>query len=206
MKKAIILANGDYPKKSKNLTLIQNAETVVCCDGAANEYIKQGNIPTYIVGDCDSLLPEYKVQFEERIHIVSDQSINDQTKAVLFLKERGFDTIDIFGATGKREDHTLGNIFLLAEYLNLNMEIKSHTDYGYFQACRGDNTFHCTPRQQISIFNINAKNLKSKGLVYPIYDFTAQWQGTLNETIGYDFAISAEGDYIVFFSDDVKNF
>ncbi len=35
-------------------------------------------------------------------------------------------------------------------------------------------------------------------LVYPLSDFTNWWQGTLNECIGTEFTIEAEGEYLVF--------
>ena len=35
---AVILANGEYPSHPLPLQMLENAEFVVCCDGAANEY------------------------------------------------------------------------------------------------------------------------------------------------------------------------
>jgi hypothetical protein len=34
--------------------------------------------------------------------------------------------------------------------------------------------------------------------MYPLYDFTKWWQGTLNRTTAERFTISAKGDYLVF--------
>ena len=34
---AVILANGEYPSHPLPLQMLENAEFVVCCDGAANE-------------------------------------------------------------------------------------------------------------------------------------------------------------------------
>ena len=36
---AVILANGEYPAHELPLRLLAEAQFVVCCDGAANEYI-----------------------------------------------------------------------------------------------------------------------------------------------------------------------
>ena len=60
---AVILANGEYPSHPLPLQMLENAEFVVCCDGAANEYILRGHTPDVIIGDGDSLSPEYKELF-----------------------------------------------------------------------------------------------------------------------------------------------
>ena len=104
---AVILANGEYPSHPLPLQMLKNAEFVVCCDGAANEYILRGHTPDVIIGDGDSLSPEYKELFSPIVHQIADQETNDQTKAVHFLQKKGFRRIAIVGATGKREDHTL---------------------------------------------------------------------------------------------------
>lgn len=40
---------------------------------------------------------------------------------------------------------------------------------------------------------ITARDLSAEGLLYPIYDFTDWWQGTLNECTEESFTINAEG-------------
>mgnify|MGYP003097943852 FL=1 len=84
---AVILANGEYPTHELPLRLLAEAQFVVCCDGAANEYISRGHTPDVIIGDGDSLLPEYKKRFPSIILQISDQETNDQTKAVHYLQQ-----------------------------------------------------------------------------------------------------------------------
>ena len=195
---AVILAGGDYPTASVPLALLRQAPYVVCCDGAASEYIARSNRPDAIVGDGDSLSQELKSQFSEIIYINPYKETNDQTKAVNFLISKGFNHIAIVGATGTREDHTMGNISLLAEYRRQGLNVRIYTDYGVFVACGGTQQMACKMGQAVSIFNISAKNLSAEGLQYPIYDFTRLWQGTLNRTIADEFTISAEGEYLLF--------
>ena len=106
--------------------------------------------------------------------------------------------IAIVGATGKCEDHTIGNISLLMEYMRMGMDVRSYTDYGIFIPCKDTVTFGCRKGQQVSIFNFTARGMKSKGLAYPIYDFTSWWQGTLNRCTDTSFTIEAEGEYLVY--------
>ena len=105
---AVILANGDYPTHPIPLQILANAPYIVCCDGGADTYIDRGNVPDVIIGDGDSLSEENRRKYSHILHCVSDQETNDQTKAVNFLLLQGKKNIAIVGATGKREDHTLG--------------------------------------------------------------------------------------------------
>lgn len=195
---AIILANGDYPFADVPVQLLKEAPYVVCCDGGANEYIEKGYTPDIIIGDGDSLSETNRLKYADLIYHNPDQETNDQTKAVQYLLSKGKRKIAIVGATGKREDHTIGNVSLLMEYMRMGAEVRSYTDYGVFVPCKDTCVFECRPGQQVSIFNFTAKGLKSKGLAYPIYDFTSWWQGTLNRCTDASFTIEAEGEYLVF--------
>ena len=198
---AVILANGDYPSNALPLKILEEAPYVVCCDGGANEYIAQGHLPDAIIGDGDSLSEENRKKYSNLLHHNPDQETNDQTKAVQFLLKQGKRRIAIVGATGKREDHTIGNISLLMEYMRMGAEVRSYTDYGVFIPCKDTCTFKCREGQAVSIFNFTAKGLASEGLAYPIYDFTTWWQGTLNKSTDTSFTIKAEGEYLLFIND-----
>lgn len=195
---AVVVAGGDYPTAPQPLEVLHNAPYVVCCDGAADRYIATGHVPDAIVGDGDSISAYNRTKYASRLHIVAEQETNDQTKAVNFLLGKGMRHIAIVGATGRREDHTIGNISLLIEYARAGAQVRSFTDHGVFIPCNGDTTLKCRKGQQVSIFSITAKNLSAEGLLYPIYDFTNWWQGTLNECTGEEFTIHAEGEYLLF--------
>jgi len=194
---AVILANGDYPSHPLPLRILAEAPYVVCCDGGADAYIERGNVPDAIIGDGDSLSEENRRKYGHILHYISDQETNDQTKAVNFLLAQGKKNIAIVGATGKREDHTLGNISLLIDYMRAGVNARTFTDYGIFIPCRDTHTFSCRPGQQVSIINFGAHGLRGEGLVYPLSDFTNWWQGTLNECTGTAFTVHAEGEYLV---------
>ena len=150
---AVILANGDYPSAKLPLQILADAPYVVCCDGGANEYIAQGHLPDVIIGDGDSLSEENRSMHVSLIYYNPDQETNDQTKAIQFLFSQGKQRIAIVGATGKREDHTIGNISLLIEYMRMGADVCMYTDYGVFVPCQDTCVFDCRPGQQVSIFN-----------------------------------------------------
>ena len=195
---AVIVAGGEFPTAPQPLEVLQSASYVVCCDGAADRYIATGRVPDAIVGDGDSISTENREKFAHLLHIVTEQESNDQTKAVHHLMERNMRHIAIVGATGRREDHTIGNISLLIEYARKGCEVCSFTDHGVFIPCNGTTTHKCRKGQQVSIFSITARDLSAEGLLYPIYDFNNWWQGTLNECTGEEFTINATGEYLLF--------
>jgi len=195
---AVILANGDYPSASLPLRLLHEAPFVVCCDGGADGYIAHGYLPDVIIGDGDSLSEENRRKYASLLRHNPDQETNDQTKAVQFLLSQGKHHIAIVGATGKREDHTLGNVSLLIEYMRMGADVRSYTDYGVFIPCQDTVTLPCGVGRQVSIFNFTGKGFHSDDLVYPIYDFTTWWQGTLNECTSDSLTIRADGEYLVF--------
>ena len=195
---AVVVGNGEFPSHPFPLSVLDQAPCVVCCDGGANALVESGRLPDWIVGDGDSLSEENRIRFQDRIHRIPDQETNDQTKAVRYLQKRGFRRIAIVGATGKREDHTLGNISLLLDYMKSGMEVRTITDYGVFVPAKDTQTFAAHPGQQISIINFGAKGLQGEGLVYPLSDFTNWWQGTLNEATANEFTVHCTGEYLVF--------
>ena len=195
---AVILANGDYPSAPLPLQVLEKAPYVVCCDGGANEYLAKGYLPDVIIGDGDSLTEENRTQYASLIHHNPDQETNDQTKAVQFLVAQGKKRIAIVGATGKREDHTLGNISLLIEYMRQGLEVRIYTDYGVFIPCQDTCSFECPVGTAVSIFSFGTQGMQAEGLRYPLRDFTSWWQGTLNTADAPTFTIRCKGEYLVY--------
>lgn len=195
---AVIIANGEYPTAAVPLQIIESAPFVACCDGGANEYIARGNTPDIIIGDGDSLNAANREKYSHILHCIDEQETNDQTKAVGWLLQHGYKRIAIVAATGKREDHTLGNISLLIEYMRAGACVQSFTNYGTFIPCKDSFTQPTRKGQQISIINFTASGFSSQGLRYPLYDFTNWWQGTLNEAVADSVTIECKGEFLIF--------
>ncbi|MDR2956430.1 MAG: thiamine diphosphokinase [Prevotella sp.] len=194
-----ILANGEFPSHPIALSILDNCNYLVCCDGAINNLAASGRIPDAIVGDCDSLSDENKIRFNNIIHRITEQDTNDLTKAVHFCIQQGKKEITILGATGKREDHTIANVSLLCEYMKI-CEAEMVTDYGIFNTIDCTSLFESSLEQQISIFCIDEVNITSHNLLYPIKNkvFTNWWQASLNEAITDEFIIETNGRTIVY--------
>lgn len=195
---AVVVGNGEFPRHAIPLAVLDAAPLVVCCDGGTDKLLASGRLPHLIIGDGDSLSEASRLRFSALILHNPDQETNDQTKAITHLYRQGIRKVAIIGATGGREDHTLGNISLLQEYLHMAMEVVLLTDYGYFVAACGIQTFSSFPGQQVSIFGIGTQGMTSTGLKYPLRDFSAWWQGTLNEATAHQFTISTQGEYLLY--------
>ena len=189
----VILADGQFPATEYPLQLLHNANAIVCCDNSVTKLLKNTSLqPTHIVGDMDSLSAENKQHFKDIIHKSPDQQTNDLTKAFEFTLTLNPTHIYILGATGYREDHTLGNISLLAQYAQTFPNIEIITDYGIFTAHFNSCTIECKPKQQISIFAFDPTlKIKSKGLVYPTNNVTFDlwYKATLNEAVSNSFEL-----------------
>ena len=193
----VILANGDFPTHAVPLSLLENARHIVACDGAiANLTVSNGNRQAVVaIGDGDSVPKALR----DRLIQIDEQEDNDLTKATRYCLKQGWHKIAYLGATGKREDHTLGNVSLMVRYfLEMGLEPLLVTDYGWFVVRKGDSDFESFPGQQVSIFNVNCECLASEGLKWQSYPYRQFWQGTLNEALSTVFSLHADGCYLVY--------
>ena len=199
--RAVIVADGTFPEHKTPIGYLKDASRIICCDGAAENLIAAGYIPDAIVGDMDSLKPETEKKYSDRLFRYTEQESNDLTKAVLWCKSRGIHEIIILGATGKREDHTLGNISLLAEYA-LYMDVVMVTDHGMFIPYTESFEAETFRGQQISIFSPNSKTtVSSSGLRYILAEKKLDnwWVATLNEATADSFTLTFTGGPIIIF-------
>ena len=197
----VILGNGDFPTAPQPLEVLRTAAYLCCCDGAAMTCIDHGMMPDAIVGDGDSLPEAFKQQYRHLLHIVDEQDDNDLTKATRHCMALGMKRMAYIGATGKREDHTLGNISLMERYFReFHLQPVMLTDHGMFIPALGDSTFPTFARQQVSVFNFSCQYIHSEGLKWQSYNYQSWWQGTLNEATGDSITLRADGSYIVYFT------
>ena len=197
-KTAVIICAGDFPQKEYPKYLISTADYIICCDGAFQTWLKKApsifgdlRLPNAIVGDMDTLSPSIQKKYSSIIVRIAEQDTNDQTKAFKYIIENYKDVeyIHILGASGKREDHTIGNLSLLMEYCRMpirdNLQIDIVSDYSTAFAITDSCELHIGEGRTISIFSPdNSLNIESEGLVWPTDSvvFDNWWKATLNKT------------------------
>ena len=196
-KECAILCNGSFPVNGQVLAGLMASDMVVCCDGAV-ENLFPFREPDYIVGDLDSISGFMREKFSDRVIHISEQQTNDLSKCFRFVCSLIGDTapdpdffITVYGATGKREDHTLANISLLADFNKVLLDmgyagrIALVTDEGTFFPLYGSATFNVGTGIPVSIFAFDRDlRIKSTGLEYPTDSvvFDMWWKATLNRT------------------------
>jgi thiamine pyrophosphokinase len=199
--KTVVLADGTFPEHRMPLSFLQKADRIICCDGATEALLKFGLNPDYIVGDLDSISETLKERFSSILFCSPEQETNDLTKAIRFCLEHGWNEITILGATGKREDHTLGNLSLLTDYAE-KAAVQLLTNRGVFVPQLASADYESYSGQPVSIFSLTSTTLiTTHHLAYPIQNkaLTSWWQGTLNEAIAEHFRIEInKGKILVF--------
>lgn len=189
----VIIAAGDFPSSPEALWYLKNATNIVACDSAAATLVAHNYTPDFIVGDMDSLDKSIAEFFQGKIYQEKEQETNDLSKAFRFCLKNKMTNLVILGATGKREDHTLGNLALLADYALQVPNIRLVTDYGTFVAINKSTTFESYQGQQISIFSLDSNTaVSSENLKYPLDNLVISrwWQATLNEALSDSFELS----------------
>lgn len=202
--KTVILADGDYPSSDIALEALATARRVVCCDKAAVRFVRRtGRVPDAIVGDMDSLPAAFRKRHAAIVIHVAEQDDNDLAKAFRFCVGHGWRDILILGATGKREDHTLGNISWLADFATEAPEIAMFTDHGVFTVLQAPGGAIATdPGMQISFFGFDRnQRITATGVVFPVRDLPLRrWHtATLNEATGRRVTLTFSGEPIVAF-------
>jgi thiamine pyrophosphokinase len=197
MSTAVIIGGGDFPRKAYPRDLIRRADVIVCCDGhALNAFLRNresifgdnSREPDAVVGDMDSMSPALAKKYSKILVKVEEQDDNDQTKAYHFILNNlpDVDTIHFIAATGKREDHTIGNLGLLMEYAKSEgPALDMVSDYSTAFVMTDSGELYLGKGRRISIFSPdNSLKITSKGLQWQTSGvvFDNWWPATLNKT------------------------
>lgn len=129
MKTAIITGgsvNQDFVEKQLE---IGNYDKLVAVDHGGEFFLQSKYVPDFMVGDFDSIEKDsfFNIRNNGKTKILRFPPEKDDTDTELAIKyaiENGATSIDIYGATGTRLDHVLGNIQLLC--LGLKHKVPCH--------------------------------------------------------------------------------
>lgn len=197
----VIICDGSFPRTEYPRYLIRTADFIICCDGALKKFIRNSKaifgaerLPDRVVGDMDSLPESLRKKHADIIVKIDEQEHNDQTKAFRWAMENieDIESITILGATGQREDHTIGNISLLMEYARMydlegmGIQVQMITDHATIVAVTDTVEMDCGEGRQISILSPdNTLRIKSEGLRWKTDDvvFDNWWKATLNVAV-----------------------
>ncbi len=171
MKKCIILANGNPPRKQIiNYLIHKGYSTLICADGGANHAFKMKLIPNSIIGDFDSI-SQVSYQFyksKSQMIRITRQNDTDVEKALKIAIKRGFDEAILLGVTGDRLDHTFCNLGIVLKFFN-KIKCLLIAENSILIPLSGLNTINSIPGETISLYGFNKKTkITASGLKYPL--------------------------------------
>jgi thiamine pyrophosphokinase len=198
-----IIANGDMPRTAAISEFIFASYATIACDGAINQ-LSPKQVIDYVIGDGDSANQTSSCHIRHPYIYNPDQNSNDLTKAVEFAVSHYPKHLPILisAATGKREDHTIANFALLAQYAEKVKHIAMLTDYGIFIPCPpGTTRLNVLTSQQISLFSFNPQTIVNCAeLKWPLVNFSFNYlnSGSLNQATTNYLEITASDLIIVY--------
>ena len=195
----IILANGQYPSHPAALNMLHTAGTIICTDGSANKILENGLAPNVIIGDMDSSTIDQD-SFKGLYVKISDQDNTDLDKALEWCKLNSLSPLTVLGASQLREDHTIGNLMLLANYSD-ELDINFVTDYFTITCHHGKRSFTSFKQQLVSILPVeDIQSITAEGLEFPFTDepFSLSSRGISNRATGHQFIITSSRKIWVF--------
>ena len=186
----VIVGNGESPVHQIPLNHLKNAGTIICADGGADQLISYNLTPNAIIGDMDSTKLR-KDDFKGVWISSPNQNKTDLQKTLDWCIVNNLNDMFILGAMGKREDHSLGNLHVLAEF-SKKLKMKFVTNHAVIYSLKGKRTFSSLKEQQISIVAIeNVKSISTVGLKYELNNepFPPACNGISNEAESDEFTI-----------------
>lgn len=172
--KALLFINGEAPKSIPDLS---GYDLIACTDGAFH-YLKQLKFPLdkldFISGDFDSHIIEEEILRQaqnDNFEIIEtpNQNKTDFQKALEIIIEKGFENIDVYGASGGEQDHFLGNLsvaFAFKDKINLQF----FDEYSSYYFIPKDFSISGVKDKMISLMPFPiAKNIETKGLKWPLH-------------------------------------
>ena len=197
MTRNVILAAGDFPAEGgEPWRILLSASRVIACDSAAVAFRKAlGRWPEVVVGDLDSIgvRPGAEVVHD------SSQEDNDLEKSFRLCRERGWSVFAVLGATGKREDHAIGNI-----YRALDAQVRVATETGEFLPVGGKAgglSFKTWKGAGVSVFAPDPQTrMTSRGLKWKLEGvrFRSAYCATLNRASSERVAVESDRPAFVY--------
>ena len=194
--KSLLFINGEPPVIFPDIAVY---ERIYCTDGAYN-YLKNSSVsPDAVIGDFDSI---GKLPDDIKVIATPDQNFTDFEKALMHLKEMGVKHLDVYGASGKEQDHFLGNLSSAYKFRDhLNICFYDATQQYFF--AKNETNFDTLPGKTVSLYPFpEAKGIRTSGLKYPLRDETLNMHertGVRNKAVAPTVQIRfCEGALIVF--------
>ena len=195
----IVIANGSFPSHPIAKNYLNKSGTIICTDGAADKLIDSGKNPDIIIGDFDSTSIKGKDRTGKWIE-APDQNKTDLEKTFEWCIMNNIKKIVLLGSSGKREDHTIGNLFTLAKYHD-EIQCEIITNHAKIICVSGENYIFADNNQNISIIATEPiERITLDGLQYNMKNesLLPSTRAISNKAISDKFYLESTGKVLVF--------
>jgi thiamine pyrophosphokinase len=197
--KAYLVANGLLPSPDLVAGLAEVADLVVGVDGGVRALVRAGQHPNLVIGDLDSLTDDLQEGGPRNLELVQvvDQDKTDLEKALDELVRRGVAEVVLSGVCGKRADHFLTNLSVVAQFRrSLALSIVEDGGIGFFIEGPVRRCIQSFPGQTVSLISFTgAYGVTTEGLQWNILKGDLEFGKRLsqsNTVVGDDITIQVE--------------
>lgn len=171
----VIFAGGTLrPGKAVDAAIAQ-ADLVIAADSGTSAALRYGCIPTFVVGDLDSINTQELVQLRAQgSHIIQANREKDETDTELAVQTalaQGATSITLLGALGgTRFDHSMANVMLLAAFETIPIRIVDGPSIAWLLRGPGRTTIAGQKDDLLSLLPLtgDARGVRTTGLYYPL--------------------------------------
>lgn len=187
MKKRCVIVGGAPIENYKRVrSYLREDDFIIYCDCGLKHRDELGASPDLIVGDFDSYeksrLGGISIDMEtgmardeessEVIELCPVKDDTDTSHAVTVALERGFEDFLLVGVTGRRMDHTLGNVYMLHRLDELGKQAMIVDDYSEMSIINRSEVYVDDSMPFFSLINITgtARGICIENAKYPLKD------------------------------------
>lgn len=172
-----IISGGTAPSERLLKKYLEETDFIIAADKGMECLYNYHIIPDLILGDFDSarkeILDKMKLKTREVMEFPPEKDYTDTEIAIMEGIKRGSERIYLFGATGTRIDHTLGNIGLLLSTKKKGVDLEILDNNNRFYLGQNKMLLKGSYGENISFHALSDKviNLTIKGAKYSLDNY-----------------------------------
>ena len=170
--RAVIIGNGVIDNYDKIRTKLRQDDYIVCADGGYKHAKLLGVKPAVVVGDMDSIGDnDYD---GEIINLPIRKDFTDSEVCIKYILLKHFEEVMMLGFTGKRQDHSLANLFLLKQFQDTETDAYIVDEHNEIRFTKNENIIYGRKGNIVSIIPVTGDltGVTTDGLDYPLNNET----------------------------------
>lgn len=175
---ALIIANGQSCSRALSEQLLEWSPFIVVLDGALDRVLEMGIKFDVVLGDFDHQSLDSvreRIPPDTKIEYVPDQEKTDLEKGIEYLIERNFKAVNIIWATGRRSDHYINNIGILARYKDRIDQVMLD-DHSKIYPIKSGFKKHFVQGENVSLIPLNkVENIRTSNLKWNLDGHTLEY-------------------------------